>query len=414
MRSSSTRAVVSLISALVLVAVVETEVTPRFDWPQWRGPDRSGVSHETGLAGSWPSGGPRLAWRATGAGGGYSSMAVVDGRLYTLGSRGDTEFLVALDVATGEKLWEAANGPRLRNDRGDGPRSTPTVDGGRVFVLGSRGDLSAFEVASGNRLWSKNVLSEFGGSNPTWGMSESPLVVGDRLIVNAGGRDASVVALRTTDGAVIWKTQSDGAGYSSAVLAEVGGFRQAVVFTSRRAIGVAVDDGRLLWEYAKVSNRVANVATPIVRGDRVFVSSDYGTGGALLSLARRGDGMEATEQWFSRNMRNHHSSSVLVGDLLYGFSSAILTAMRFDTGEVVWRDRSVGKGSLVAADGRLYLFGENGTVGLADATPEGYRERGRFRIDTGALPTWSHPVVANGRLYLRDQDTIYAYDVGSS
>ncbi|MCL4845321.1 MAG: PQQ-binding-like beta-propeller repeat protein [Acidobacteria bacterium] len=410
MMRAATGASVVLVAALLAAGDVAT--TTGLDWPQWRGPVRDGVSRETGLLPAWPDGGPPEVWRATGVGAGYSSMAIAGGRLYTLGARGDTESLIVLDAATGRKVWEAANGRRFRNDRGDGPRSTPTVDGTRVFVLGSSGDLSAFDAGSGARVWSVNVLREFGGTNANWGLSESPLVVDDRIVVNAGGRGASVVALRKSDGRPIWKSESDGAAYSSAVVAEAGGVRQAVVFTSRRVIGVHLDDGRLLWEYASVSNRVANIATPIVRGDRVFVSSDYGTGAALLRLARAGESVAATEVWFSRNMRNHHSSSVLVGDHLYGFSSAILTAMRFDTGEVAWRDRSVGKGSLVAADGRLYLFSEDGVAGLAEITPEGYRERGRFRLaSTGALPTWSHPVVSNGRLYLRDQDTIYAYDV---
>lgn len=415
MRRRLTSVVVSLggVCAVALATAGGPLAQTGVDWPQWRGPERSGVSRETGLLDAWPAGGPPLAWRAEGAGAGYSSMAVAGGRLYTLGSRGQTEYVMAFDAADGTKLWEAAHGSPYRSDRGDGPRSTPTVHGQRVSVLSSRGVLSSFDAASGTRVWSVDLVREFGGSVPNWGFSESPLVVDDRVVVNAGGRDASVVALRAQDGRLLWKTPGDGAAYSSAVVAEVGGLRQVVVFTARGVVGVALADGRLLWDYARVSNRVANVATPVVRGPRVFLSSDYGTGGALLGLSRDGDRVAAVEQWFSRAMRNHHSSSVLVGEYLYGFSSAILTAMRFDSGEVAWRDRSVGKGSLVVADGRLYLFSEQGVVGLAEAAPEGYRERGRFRIETGAQPTWSHPVVSNGRLYLRDQDVIYAYEVAA-
>ena len=195
------------------------------------------------------------------------------------------------------------------------------------------------------------------------------------------------------------------------MLHELGGISEAIVFTGSAPSASNIANGRVLWSYDRVANRVANIATPIVRGNHVFLSSDYGTGAALLRLTAAGGGITAQEVYFTREMRNHHASSVLVGDHLYGFSSAILTAMRFDTGEVAWRDRSVGKGSLVHADDRLYLFSERGVVALAEASPEGYREHGRFSLETGSLPTWSHPVVSNGKLFLRDQDTIYAYDV---
>jgi len=257
------------------------------------------------------------------------------------------------------------------------------------------------------------VIRDFGGQNINWGLSESPLVAADRVIVSPGGADSSIVAVSKTDGKLLWKSQGDRAGYSSAVLHELGGIRQAIFFTGQRALGLDIANGRVLWSYDRVANRVANIATPIVRGDRVFLSSDYGTGAALLQLTASGGGIDAREVYFTREMRNHHASSVLVGDYLYGFSSAILTAMRFDTGEVAWRDRSAGKGSLVYADGRLYLFSERGDVALAEATPEAYREHGRFSLDIGARPTWSHPVVSNGMLFLRDQDTVYAYDVRS-
>ena len=234
---------------------------------------------------------------------------------------------------------------------------------------------------------------------------------GEKVLFNPGGPGASIVALNKKHGTLIWKSQSDTAGYSSAIPLEVGGVSQVVFFTSRRAVGLDLRDGRLLWEYERPSNDTANVATPIVKANRVFVSSDYGTGGGVVEIKPDTKGMTAQELYFTKDMRNHHSSSVLVGDYLYGFSSSILTAMRFDNGEIAWRDRSVGKGSLVYADGNLYCFSENGVVGLVEATPQAYREKGRFRIQQDSLPTWTHPVIAGGRLYLRDQDTIYAYDV---
>jgi outer membrane protein assembly factor BamB len=406
------RRLITAISCLALSAGISSRAMD--DWPQWRGPKRDGVSAERGLLKAWPQGGPPLAWKAQGAGEGYSSFAAAHGRLYTMGARGGTEYVMAFDVPTGKKIWEVEHGRRFSNDKGDGPRGTPTVDGAHLYAYGASGDLSALDAATGKTIWKVNVLRQFGGSNITWGLSESPLVLSDRVLVNAGGPNASIVALKKTDGSPIWKTQSDEAGYSSGVIAETGGIRQAIFFTGRRALGVNVDDGSLLWSYSQVANDTANIATPIVRGSHVFLSSAYGTGAALLELVP-GDnrtGVKAREVYFTRQMRNHHASSVLIGDHLYGFSDHILTAMHFDTGRVAWQDRSVGKGSVVFADDRLYLFSEGGVAGLAEANPSGYREHGRFSIQrTSSLPTWSHPIVANGRLYLRDQDAIYAYDV---
>jgi len=398
-----------LLPAVFMLALAQQSLAQSAaNWPQWRGPNRDGISKETGLLKQWPAEGPALVWKASGAGGGYSSFSVANGKLYTMGLRGDREFVVAFDVATGKEAWATPHGGAFRNDRGDGPRGTPTLDGDRLYALGGSGDLTALDARSGKIVWSKNVLKEFGGSNITWGISESPLVLGNKVLVNAGGPGASIVALNKADGSLIWKSQSDKAGYSSAIPVEINGTTQVVFFTGQRAVGLDAKDGRLLWEYGKPSNRVANVATPIARGNRVFISSDYGTGGGVVEI--KADN-KAEEIWFAQDMRNHHSSSVLIGDYLYGFSSNILTAIRFDTGEIAWRDRSVGKGSLVFADGNLYCFSENGVVGLVEATPTGYKEKGRFKIAQDNLPTWTHPVVVGGRLYLRDQDTIYAYDV---
>jgi outer membrane protein assembly factor BamB len=410
-RSHLSRMIKIILGVVLLGPLIRPEAREQADWPQWRGPNRDGISKETGLLKEWPSQGPPLVWKTNGTGQGYSSMAISQGRLFTLGIRGNSEFVIAFDVATGRPLWVRPHGTPFRNDRGDGPRGTPTIDGDRLYALGANGDLSCLEVSNGQTVWSLNVLQKFGASNIHWGLSESPLVLDDRVLVNAGGPNASVVALNKKDGSLIWKSQSDKAGYSSAMPLQMDGIPQAIFFTSSRALGLDVRDGRLLWEYSRVANSTANAATPVVRNNRVFLSSDYGTGCALLELKPKGKEFTVQEIYFNQNMKNHHSSCVLVGDTLYGYSSSILTALRFDDGQVAWKNRSVGKGSLIYAEGHLYCFSEKGEVGLVEATPDEYREKGRFSIRQESLPTWSHPVIAGGHLYLRDQDTIYAFDI---
>ena len=381
------------------------------DWHQWRGPNRDGHSAETGLLKEWPAGGPRQLWRTTGAGTGFSSFSSSNGRLFTLGSRGNVEYVIAFDAASGKLLWEVPNGQRFRNEMGDGPRSTPTVEGDRVYAFGGTGELACLDAATGKKHWSVNVVQQFGGNTPYWGYSESPLIVADRIILNAGGRRASIVAINKADGKTLWQNHNDDAGYSSPMLLRTGSLQQVVFFTGQRALAVDPRDGRLLWTYDRASNNTANIATPVVRGNRVFFSSDYGTGAALLEVKAAGNIASAQELYFTREMRNHHASSVVVGDHIYGFSSSILTALKFDTGDMAWRNRSVGKGSLIYADERLYLYSEGGVIGLADATPTEYRERGKFSIQMVGPPTWSHPIITQGKLIIRDQDTVYAYDI---
>ena len=384
------------------------------DWPQWRGPQRTGISAETGLLKAWPEQGPRLVWKVQGLGEGFSSFSISQGRLFTQGQRGSQQFVIALDSATGKTLWEVAHGKDFRERRGHGPRGTPTVDSDRLYALAADGTLSCLETATGKTVWSMNLLEKFGARNLNWGISESPLIDGDLIFVNPGGSEASIVALHKRTGNVVWKSQSDEAGYSSSIMVNVGGIKHIITFTGEGVVGLRANNGELLWRYSRVSNSTANIATPIYRDGYVFLSSDYGTGCALLKLTAEGGGIKATEVYFSREMKNHYSSSVLVGDYLYGFSSSILTCMKYQTGDVVWRDRSVGKGSLVYADGHLYCLSENGVVGLVEANSEGYKEKSRFEIPRGSFPTWSQPVVANGKLYLREQDTLYCYDVKGS
>lgn len=377
------------------------------DWPQWRGPNRDGISSETGLLPSWPKGGPAVVWKANGLGVGYSSLAIVNGRFYTQGQRARQQFVFAFDAKTGRKIWETPTSRDYRDDRGDGPRGTPTIDGDRLYAMTGDGVLVSLEVASGKMVWSQNLAQKYGGSIPGWGFSESPLIDGDRLIVMPGGRGASLVSLNKRDGSLQWKTGSDRAGYSSAIVVTVGGVRQVLALSGESAIGVLEDNGELLWHYSKVSNRTANVATPIYHDGAVFLSTDYGTGCALLRLGPK----TMSEAYFTNDMKNHYSTSVLVDGYLYGYNDSILTAMQFATGKVAWKNRSVGKGSVAYADKRLYLLSEDGQAGLAEPTPDAYREISRFEISKGSLPTWSPPVISDARLYLRDQDNLTCFDI---
>jgi len=378
------------------------------DWPQWRGLNRDGISPETGLLDSWPKGGPPLLWKIQGLGEGYSSAAISGGRLFIQGQRGDEEYVLAFDANTGKKLWRTHTGIPFNESRGHGPRSTPTVDGDRVYALAADGMLVCLDTATGKTFWGYNIVDHFHGRVPQWGISESPLVDGNRVIVTPGGPGAAVVALDKMTGKVLWTSQSDPAGYSSPIAFDAGGARELAVFTGEAALGLDFASGKLLWRYERVANRTANIATPIVHNGEIFLSSNYGTGCVLLKSAAGGN---ASEVYFNRDMQNHYSTSVLVGEYLYGFSGSILTAMKFQTGDVAWRNRSVGKGSLIYAEGNLYCLGEEGVVGLVEATPAGYREKSRFEISKGGYPTWSQPVIANGKLYLREQDNLSCYNI---
>ena len=377
------------------------------DWPQWRGPNRDGISTETGLLASWPSGGPKVVWRIKGLGIGYSSFSIVNGRMYTQGQRGREEFVIALDVKTGNKVWETPTSRNFENDRGSGPRGTPTFDNGRLYAMTGEGTVVCLDAATGKILWQMDSVKKFGATVPHWGYSESPLIDGDRVIVMPGGRGASLVSLDKRTGELQWKTGDDYAGYSSAILADVNGSKQVIALSGLSAFGVQESTGELLWRYGKIANNVANIATPIYKDGAVFLSTAYDTGCALLQLNPKG----MKEVYFNRDMMNHYSSSVLIDGTLYGYTNALLSAMDFKTGKQLWKNRSVGKGSVTYADKHLYALGEDGNVGLIDATPAAYHEVSRFEYQKGSLPSWSPLVISDGRMYLRDQDNLTSYDI---
>ena len=400
-----------LLAAMTSAEGVQKNAAPT-DWFQWRGPNRDGISPETGLLQQWPAGGPPVAWSITGIGGGYGTAAISGSRAFVQGLRGRETFVHGLNLADGKFLWSKSLGAGGSNDRGSGPRSTPTIDGDRLYVLTENGDLWCLRV-DGTEVWHRNILRDFSGRNITWLLSESPLVDGNRVVVTPGGRGAGIVALDKMTGKTIWaaKDLNDDAGYSSPVVVEVDGVRAYTTLMASAAVGVRASDGGVLWRYPPPANGTANITTPVVAGNRVFYSSAYGTGGGLLTLTAQNGGLSAKEAYFTRDMQNHHGGVVLVDGTLYGFNNAILTALDFATGRVLWRDRSVGKGALAYADGRLYILSENHVVGLAEVTASGYRETGRFEIADQGLPSWSHPVISGGRLYIRNQNVLTAYAV---
>jgi outer membrane protein assembly factor BamB len=389
------------------------------DWPQWRGPERTGVSAETGLLKAWPKEGPPLAWKATGLGGGYSTPSVAGGRVFLMGSQGDDEYVMALDAGDGRRLWSTRVG-KVGENRGPkypGPRSTPTVDGELLYALGSDGDLVCAETATGKVRWHHHLVKEFKGNPGIWAYAESVLIDGDKLVCTPGGPVATMLALDKHSGAVVWKMameSANGADYASITVAEVGGVRQYVQFLGTGVIGVAADDGRLLWRY-RGNLGGAHAAAPIFHDGCVFTSASgtEGAGGdALLRLTARGRDVGYKEVYLVRHLLNHHGGVIRVGDYLYGGGGPGLVCVDFKTGAVKWQARSVGRGALVVADGHIYLRSPEGAVALVEATPEGYREKGRFRHpDRSRFPAFPHPVVANGRLYLRDADVLLCYDV---
>ncbi len=279
-------------------------------------------------------------------------------------------------------------------------------------MLTENGDLACLKT-DGTAVWQRNILRDFGGRNLRWLISESPLVDGNNVIVSPGGRNAGMVALDKMTGKTVWtsKDLSDPAGYASPIVADVQGVRTVMTLTSSAGVGVRANDGKLMWHYTRAANNVANIATPVYFDNKVFYSSAYDTGGALLGLSAQNGEVSATEIYFTRNMKNHHGGVVLVNGYLYGFNDSILTCLEFSTGNQMWRDRSVGKGTITYADGNLYLQGENNIVGLAEASPTAYKEKGRFTIADQGRPSWAHPVVSGGRLYVRNQATLSAYDI---
>jgi outer membrane protein assembly factor BamB len=380
------------------------------DWPQYRGPNRDGVSSETGLLDQWSAGGPKELWR-TSLGRGFSGISVSGGRIYTMFAEGSDEFVVCLDAATGQEIWRKGTGSNFNDRFGDGPRSTPTVDGELVFALGAKGKLHALGATDGQPLWSRDLPGEFGAEIPRWGYSSAPLVDGKLLLVDVGGQGgSSIVAFDKKTGKEVWRSQNDKAGYSAPVVMTVSGRRQVVFFTGTTLVSLAPEDGTLLWRQAWKTSYDVNAATPIfIPPDKLFVSSGYDVGAAVYRVKMDGRQAEVQEVWRTREMKNKFSSSVLHEGHLYGFDEKTFKCIDAATGETKWKFRGLGHGSLIFADGHLVVLGDEGTLVLVEATAAAYREQGRAQIFDGK--TWTVPTLSGGKLYLRDEKQLVSLDV---
>ena len=405
-------------SSLIVTALFIAAPIFGADWPQWRGPNRDAISEETGLLDEWPEDGPTLAWTGRGIGEGYAGIAVAAGRIYTMGEDKKSSYIHALDEATGKIAWSAPVGKVGGGAGYPGPRATPTVDGDHVYSLGQFGDLVCVTAKDGKEVWRKNLEKDFKGQMMSgWGYSESVLIDGDKLVCTPGGKEGTIVALNKTTGDLIWRSKdfTDSAAYSSIVSADIGGKRTYIQLTGDSVVGISAVDGAVLWK-APRKGETAVIPTPVYWNHHVFVTSGYNIGGDLFKITpTAGDGPFKVELvYHTDDMEVHVGGVVLVDGHLYGVSDNFLTCIDFLTGKKKWKDRSIGKGAVVYADKHLYVRADAtpGEIALVEANPKKYEEKSVFEQPDGSgRNTWPPAVIANGKMYLRDQDVLLCYDI---
>jgi outer membrane protein assembly factor BamB len=403
-----------LANLTVITVAAEKEVKPEAwetaSWSQWRGPDRTGVSAEKNLAAGWGESGPAELWRKP-LGQGFSGIVVDAGRLYTQFASGTDAFVACLSARDGSEIWRVRTGSNFKNSYGNGPRATPTLDGGVVYAMSSSGDLFAVRASDGEVVWKLDLRERYGAKPPRWGLSGSPLVEGDLLIVNPGGADGrSILALDKKTGELRWSVRDDKAGYAAPVAMTLAGVRQVLVFVGDKVVSLDPADGRTLWELGWKTDWGVNASTPILlKGDRVFLSTGYDRGAVMLKVSKSDQNVVAEELWRNREMRNKFSSSVLYEGMLYGFDEATLKCVDPEDGTTHWGERGLGHGSLFAVDGKLIVLSDKGKLVMATATSEKYEELAAAEVFE--TKTWTVPTLAGGRLYLRDEKEIVAFDV---
>jgi outer membrane protein assembly factor BamB len=383
--------------------------TSALDWPQFQGPNRDAVSLERGILKTWPESGLKVIWRKP-LGEGFSGISVSGGKLFTMFDQGADQFVICMDAGTGKEIWRARLDSRYESGRGNGPRSTPTVEAERVFTLTPRGLLHAFDAKTGKILWQHNLQQEFGAKGPDHGFSTSPLVERDLLLIEAGAPDnKAILAFNKTNGKLVWSALSESPGYSSPTAVTVNGLRQILFFTGTALISIS-PKGEHYWSFPWQTRYDINVATPIlVPPNKIFISSAYDTGAALVEIKMKENRPVVEEIWRSKVMKNHFHSSVRNGDYIYGFDNAVLKCIHAATGEEKWVHSGFGKGSLILAEGHLIVLGERGQLGVVEASPDAYKEKAQWQALDGL--TWAGPTLANGKLYLRNTKEIVCLNI---
>ena len=400
-----------LASALLQVAAAGSDRV--YDWPQWRGPRRDGVSTETGLLERWPTSGPAILWATDGLGAGWGSPVIVGKRIYITGKLGKEGYLFALDL-DGRVLWKKSYGPEwLRNY--PGARHPPTVDGDNVYVMSGLAKLIAFDARTGKRHWSVNLLERFGGKLLGFGFTESVLIDGDRLICSPGAPDASVVALDKRTGKTIWTSKglSDEYGYCAPLLVEHGKAHLVVTMTGKAIVGIEAATGKLLWRHPYRNRYAGHHITPIYHDGHIFATCGYGKGSIMLTLSP--DARQVTVRWTNPRLDTHYGGVVLVDGYVYGSTHKRKTwaCLEWTTGRLQYEDKGVGKGSVAAADGILYCYGEDGILALVRPNPKRFETISSFKIRRGSGQHWAHPVICGGRLYIRHGGVLMAFDIKS-
>jgi outer membrane protein assembly factor BamB len=411
---------VALLLQLTLCGIVASDTGDEgtratgLDWPQWRGVNRDGLSAETGLLDEWPEGGPKQIWRIE-VGEGYSGVVVADGKLYTMWDDGGSQFLFCLDALTGKVLWRHALGESFTNHYGNGPRSTPLVDDGVVYAIGTQGLLLAANRKNGRTLWQHDLVKDYRSKLPSYGYSSSPLIVGNNLVIEAGARGSAYIAFDKRTGEVAWTSGTDRPAYSSPISVTIDGMQQIVFWSAHGLHSVSADNGDELWNYSwetfcPMSGDPLNTGTPIfVAPDRIYISS--GSGATLVRVSRTGESFQVAPLWKSELMRSDVNSPLLLGDHIYGFDRGILKSLDTESGDIAWKARGFQRGSLIAADGRLIVLGEEGNLALVDGNPDEF-----YQVDSADILTgknWTSPALAEGKLYLRNQEELVCLDLKS-
>lgn len=401
-----------LVAAAVAVCGVFLPSPARADWLSYRGPSSTGASPEKGVSAKFPLDGPRVLWKAN-VGVGTSSITVSGNRAYTMGNTKNRDHVFCFDATTGAQIWKHEYPLDLDKRMFEGgTAATPTIDGDRVYSVSHQGDLFCLDAATGKKIWYKHYQQDFGGRRPQWGFAGSPAVEGNLLILDVGGKDGSTVALDKMTGSVVWKSGEDEAGYASPVVATIGGKRTVVMFKGAALIGLDVKDGRELWRTPWKTNYEVNAATPLVVGDRIFISSGYGSGCALIEIS----GGKAVEKWRNKNLKAHINTPVFSKGYVYGIDDqasnrAPLVCLDFASGQVKWTQRGLG-GALIAADGKLIILSESGELVIAEESATGFRPLSRAQV----LPKrcWVQPTFANGRVFCRNNEgQLVCVDVGA-